>query len=468
MVPRANGAPLRLRTYFFPDLDATPGLTDGYLDDVRRYLDMYSNEIGTYPYTEFSVVASPLPTGFGMATLTYLGAQVLKLPFIRASSLGHEVLHNWWGNGVYVDYAHGNWSEGLTTFMADYAYKERESPAAAREMRQGWLRDFAAVPNGSHQTLASFRSRVHGAAAAVGYGKSAMVFVMLRDLLGEEAFRKGVRRFWERNQFRAASWSDLRAAFEEASGRSLSPFFAQWLARAEGPVVKIANASVAEHQGKHRLTVHLEQAAPPYSLRLPIEIVSARGSETRWIDLTKEREAVTLDLDDTPQGVRLDPELRVWRLLDPEQLPPILRQWIVARSPRLVLASTHNDLREAAQSLAARFFEAAPQPATLDALSRTRDPLLLIGLHNDVDAALARAGMPARPANLTARGTAQVWTIAGASAPVAVISVADVAALHALERPLPHYGAQSLLVFEGSRMIEKGVWPAAGKVVPVK
>ena len=59
---------------------------------------------------------------------------MLRLPFIRASSLGHEVLHNWWGNGVLVDYARGNWSEGLTTFMADYAYKSEESAAAAREM----------------------------------------------------------------------------------------------------------------------------------------------------------------------------------------------------------------------------------------------------------------------------------------------------------------------------------------------
>jgi len=59
----------------------------------------------------------------------------VRLPFIRTTSLGHEVLHNWWGNGVYVDWERGNWCEGLTTFMADYAYKEEEGESAAREMR---------------------------------------------------------------------------------------------------------------------------------------------------------------------------------------------------------------------------------------------------------------------------------------------------------------------------------------------
>ena len=52
-------------------------LADGYLEDTARYIALYSKQIGAYPYSGFSVVASPLPTGFGMPTLTYLGAQVL-------------------------------------------------------------------------------------------------------------------------------------------------------------------------------------------------------------------------------------------------------------------------------------------------------------------------------------------------------------------------------------------------------
>ncbi len=116
---------------------------------------MYSDWIGEYPFDGFSVVASPLPTGFGMPTLTYLGAQVIRLPFIRDTSLGHEVLHNWWGNSVYPDYARGNWAEGLTTFMADYAYKEWADAASARDMRHGWLRDYAALPADADKPLAA-------------------------------------------------------------------------------------------------------------------------------------------------------------------------------------------------------------------------------------------------------------------------------------------------------------------------
>jgi len=474
MVARTGGTPLRLRTYFFRDLDALPELADGYLDDTRRYIERYSGEIGAYPFSEFSVVASPLPTGFGMPTLTYLGAEVLKLPFIRATSLGHEVLHNWWGNGVYVDYGRGNWSEGLTTFMADYAYKEAESAEAARAMRLGWLRDFAAVPAGDQQTLAAFRSRTHGAGEAVGYGKSAMLFVMLRDTLGETAFRNGLRSFWARQRFKAASWDDLRQALEQASGRSLAAFFEQWLKRAGGPAVHIVDAlarpeSGDPESGPIRLSLSVAQRAPAYALHLPLEIVYPGRSELRWIDVGPSHEAVTLLLDAVPSGLRLDPDLRVYRVLEREQLPPILRQWIVARAPRLVVAAPAADARAAAGALAKRLFEVPPQAAALEDAGRGDEPLLLIGLHAEVDAALAAAGLPPRPAALVGRGSAQVWTVERASgAPLAVVSAQDAEALRALLRPLPHYGGQSWLVFEGARLLERGVWPAPGRLIPVQ
>jgi hypothetical protein len=446
-----GGRRVRLRTYFYPELAS---LADAYLEDSARYLERYSSGVGAYPFSAFSVVASPLPSGFGMPTLTYIGAQVLKLPFIRGTSLGHEVLHNWWGNGVLVDYARGNWAEGLTTFMADYAYKEDDSLQAARDMRLGWLRDLAALPAGAQRPLAAFRSRTHGADAVAGYGKSAMLFFMLRDAIGEEAFARGIRRFWEEKRFKSASWDDLRAAFEQASGSDLRGFFPQWLERAGAPAVRIA---AARHNGT--LEIDLVQSQPAYALRLPLEIRFDGRTETRWIGLEREALTLRLQVEGEPRAVRLDPELRVYRLLERAELPPILRQWILARSPMLLLPRKS----EAAMTLARRFFESPFRVVD----GPTEEPLLIVGLHADVDAALARLGLPPRPAAVAGKGTTQVWTIRESRTPVAVISAQDEASLGALARPLPHYGSQSYLAFDGARVIERGTWPPAARVVPV-
>jgi len=460
LVARAAGEPLRLRTYFYPELAP---LAEGYLSDSARYIARYEKEIGAYPFAGFSVVASPLPTGFGMPTLTYIGAQVLRLPFIRASSLGHEVLHNWWGNGVYVHYAHGNWSEGLTTFMADYAYKEEASPEEARAARLAWLRDFASLPPGEPQSLAEFRTRAHGAAAAIGYGKAAFVFYMLRDLIGPDAFARGVRSFWRAQRFRVASWADLQRAFEQASGRSLAAFFAQWVERSGAPDVRIASARFR----KGAIEVTLVQSNPPYALRVPLEIVGENGSETRLVELDRAQQTVSLPVSGSPQGLRLDPDLRLWRVLDPAELPPILRQWILSGAPRVVIASAA--LRADVMALAGQLFENRAGEIPLSEAHRDAQPVLLVGLHPEVDAALAALGLPPEPDRLAGRGTAQVWTLvrSAAATPIAVISVRDADALRALARPLPHYGAQSFLAFEGARAIERGVWPAPAPFVPL-
>jgi hypothetical protein len=233
--------------------------------------------------------------------------------------------------------------------------------------------------------------------------------------------------------------------------------------------VRIAGATARAEAGAIRLRVGIEQTAPAYALRLPLQIAFAGHAETRWIDVTRQRETVTLDVDAMPEGLRLDPDVRVWRVLDPEQLPPILRQWIVATAPRLVQASAGEAARSAAVALAQRFFETPGEPLPPDALPRGTEPALLVGLHADVDAALAQAGLPPRPASLAGRGSAQVWTLERtAGRPVAVVSARDVEALLALAGPLPHYGGQSWLVFDGRRALDRGVWPAAGRLIAVE
>jgi aminopeptidase N len=463
----AAGKPIQLRTYFHaPIADLAPG----YLDSVKGYLGLYESWIGEYPFSEFSVVSSPTPTGFGMPTLTYLGVEVLRLPFIRATSLGHEVLHNWWGNGVYPDYAQGNWSEGLTTFMADYAYKERESADAARDMRRGWLRDFAALAPGQDKPLTTFTSRLHGATQIVGYNKAAMLFLMLRDLLGPETFDRALQTFWREQRFRVASWADLRQAFETASGQDLGPFFEQWLTRAGAPVLRIANAALMQPGPNiHRVTVTLEQAEPVYRLRVPVGIRTAESEEIHVLDLERGQQAFTVDLRNRPTEVILDPDLRLFRRLAPDEAPPILRQVMVDHTAETILLPESGEARTTAETLAAKMQNRVPKlaaPANGDSLPAV--PLLVIGLQDQVDAWLAKHRLPARPDVLKGKGSAQAWTLRRPDGvTLAMVSAADVPSLAALSRPLPHYGRQSYVVFDGAKAVSRGAWPTRSQVVKV-
>jgi hypothetical protein len=460
-VRTAAGTPLRLRTYFHPEIAA---LAAGYLDAAQGHVERYERWIGAYPYAAFSVVSSPTPTGFGMPTLTYLGIDVLRLPFIRATSLGHEVLHNWWGNGVRVDYAQGNWAEGLTTFMADYRYAEERGAGEARELRLAWLRDFAALPPGEDRPLAQFVARHHGASQIVGYHKAAMVFFMLRERIGEAAFDAGLREFWRAQRFRAASWGDLRHAFEQAAGRDLAAFFAQWLERAGAPELRIAEAQAAPAGDRWRVAATLEQGAPPYRLRVPLSVRAASGVETHIVEMDGARAELTLATGARPLALELDPELRLFRRLAPGEAPPILRQAMLDPATAVVVLSA-GEAAQAARTLAARLVENGGK--TEVAPSQMPDaPLLAIGLAADVDAWLARNRLAPRPAEAAAQGSAQAWAATHrAGRALVVVSARDAEALAALARPLPHYGRQSWIAFDGTKAISRGVWPSIPQAV---
>jgi hypothetical protein len=456
MLERAGAAPIRLRTWFHPEVEA---LSDGYLDALERYLGMYGDWLGAYPFTEFSVVSSPLPTGFGMPTLTYLGIDVLRLPFIKSTSLGHEVLHSWWGNGVYVDYAGGNWAEGLTTFMADYAYKEHESPEAGRGMRLEWLRDFAAVPPGQDTPLRQFTARTHTTSQIVGYHKAAFLFLMLREHLGTRTFDAGLRRFWREYAFQRAGWSDLQRVFEGVSERSLDRFFEQWLARSGAPAIRIEQARALADADGFAVRGVLSQSEPAYLLRVPVVLETAEGTEAHSLEVSEARQAFELRSRARPSALLLDPQLRVFRRLDPAELPPILRQVMLDPDAVTVVPSRDPAVREAAQALAARLLEREPrmQPS----IAQAEVPLLLIATAQEIDAFLEHNRLPERPPEVAPRGSAQVWAARQPNGkPLAVICADDAAALAALQRPLPHYGRQSWLVFQGARALERGVWPS--------
>ncbi len=121
------------------------GLANRYLDATERYIRMYNDLIGPYPYGKFALVENFWETGYGMPSFTLLGPRIIRFPFILTSSYPHEILHNWWGNGVYVDYATGNWCEGLTAYLADHLIQEQRGTATTyRETTLQKYTDYAA------------------------------------------------------------------------------------------------------------------------------------------------------------------------------------------------------------------------------------------------------------------------------------------------------------------------------------
>jgi len=451
----ANG--IRIRTYFYDELSS---LSADYLDDAARYLSRFSKEIGPYPFPDFHIVSSPLPVGLGFPNLAYIGRTVLPLPFIRGRSLAHEILHNWWGNGVAVDYASGNWAEGLTTYMADYALAAEEGARPAEEMRLAWLRDYAALPEDRDVPVTAFVGKRHDAGQVIGYNKVAFIFHMLRQELGDVAFSAGLRLFWRQQRFHIAGWADLRKALEAESERDLGWFFDEWLERAGAPRLSLGDVTATGEGGGFRVSVTLRQDPPAYRLGVPVVIETEAGDVHRRITLDTTALTASEILPGRPTAVRVDPDHDLFRRLLPGEAPPILRDVTLSADTTTYVVTTGEPAEPLARDLAGRLLDTPPRFETGAPSKLPPTPVLIIGLTLQVEAFLARAGLDPVPDSLAGRGTARVWAARRANGmPVLVVQADDAEALGALLRPLPHYGGRSYLVFEDRRAVDTGVWP---------
>jgi len=455
-----------LYTYTYADTDDE--LAGTYLEGADRYLDLYEEMYGPYPFGKWAMVENWWQTGFGMPSFTLLGDRVIRLPFIVDTSYGHEILHCWWGNGVYVDYETGNWCEGLTAYGADYLYKTWESEAAARDHRRnqlvGYL-DFASQP-GRDFALSGFRERSDFGTQAIGYGKAMMVFHMTKRLLGAEDFREGLRRFYRTHTFEPSSWTDLEESFEEISGRDLTAWFEQWVRRVGAPSLRVGRPEPRDEGW----TVTIEQEGDPYLLEIPVRIETTEGVIDRVISTAERRHELAVPADAT--AVAVDPDWHLFRELYREEIPPTLSQGLGAERSLVVIGreatpAMAEALRAVAEDWARNQDMRIVDEADLDTDTIGDRSLFLLGhgawAQRAREAATAVFGTePAELLDATAReddsliyvvrdpdDADRAWTVVLPASP-------DVAS--ELGRKLPHYSKYSWLRFDGAENVGKGNW----------
>jgi aminopeptidase N len=464
--------------------EADAALAQRYLEATARYIRFYSKLIGPYPYAKFALVENFWETGYGMPSFTLLGPQVIRLPFIVHTSYPHEILHNWWGNGVYVDYSTGNWCEGLTSYLADYLLREQQGQGV--DYRRDVLQDYADYVRKTQDfPLMDFRRRHSEATQAVGYGKALMLFHMLRERLGDKTFIEGLRALYAQYRFREAGFADIEAVFSKVSGQPLTAFFDQWVRRRGAPELRLTGVSVQPAGEDFVLTAQVDQMqkGTAYALRVPVA-VQLEGRETAWqsvVDLVDKQTTLKLKLPARPLRLAIDPEFDVFRRLDRNEIPPAISQAMGANQVMIVLPSAApGALQEAYADLAAAWKAGNPERFNIVAdsdLTRLPDDraVWLFGWRNRfrprIDAALADYAFTDHGETVTIDGTSlgrDTHTVvimarhpANSQQALGWLAAAQAAALPGLGRKVPHYGRYGYLAFTGAEPVNvlKGQWP---------
>ena len=218
-------------------------------DEVRRIfrdtpdmLDFFEGRAGVrYPFEMYTQVLAAGGVEQEMSSFTALkelyGKQVLNNE--QDLWLGaHEFAHQWWGNMVTCrDWNHFWLNEGIATFMAAAYIEHRFGRAAYLREIETYRTNYEKVRLAGKDKSLVFPDWLHPTAEdrTLVYDKGAYVLHLLREEMGERKFWNGLRLFTRRHFGKSVVTSDFVAAMEEANGKSLEKFFAQWVYLTSGP-----------------------------------------------------------------------------------------------------------------------------------------------------------------------------------------------------------------------------------------
>ena len=448
-------------------------LATKYLQATERYLALYEPLLGDYPYSKFALIENFWETGYGMPSFTLLGEQVIRFPFILESSYPHEILHNWWGNGVYPDYESGNWSEGLTAYLADHLFREMDG--AGSEYRKEMLARYKNyVASDDDFALSEFTSRNSAASQAVGYGKTLMLWHMLRVKIGDELFLSGLNKLYADYKFKRASFDDIAILFSEVSGQDLTPFFDQWVNRVGAPALTFSVEEINDNQA--RIMFAQFQAQELYTLTVPVALYYEGEEYPQVYDIAlgKKVDGVIADNYAGLEAVLVDPYFDVFRQLDREETPPTIGELFGASEITFVLPSSNQaQWRAMAEAFAEGVNGTIVTAAELSELPATQS-VWVLGKNNifarELNTQLEPygAGLEFDGINLgesvvphANRSSVVVGRHpANPELAVGLIHVEDMVAMAGMIEKLPHYGKYSYLSFIGAEPTNdiKGVW----------
>ncbi|MHA2611767.1 MAG: M1 family aminopeptidase [bacterium JZ-2024 1] len=310
-----------------------------------RMMEFFENYTGIpYPYKKYSQVCVREFLFGGMENISAtthteltLHDERAHLDFSSEPLVAHELAHQWWGNLVTCkEWAHIWLNEGFATYF-EALWKEHDL-GKEEFLYEMWLkaqRYFEEDAQGVRRPIVS-RSYTYPLELfdRHSYEKGSWVLHMLRFLLGEDVFQKALSFYALRHRGQSVDTTHLIQSLEEFTGKSLQPFFDQWVYSEGFPELTVSYSYQAE---KRRGLLNIKQThktpiiAPgetlprPFSFPLVISAVDKKGG--KWeekVTISELFHTFPLPEKFLPARIEIDPGNWILKKMTLEFPPSIL------------------------------------------------------------------------------------------------------------------------------------------------
>ncbi|MEM2051500.1 MAG: M1 family aminopeptidase [Candidatus Caldarchaeum sp.] len=297
--------------------------------DMIRFFSEYLDY--PYPYKSYKQVCVPEFVVGGMENTTATTLTDLTLhddhahvDFSSNPLVAHELAHQWFGDLVTCrDWSHIWLNESFATYLENlYVLHDRGRDEFLYELYndlKSYLDEYE--ERYSRPVVMRLYRYAEELFDRHAYPKGGLVLHTLKNVVGEESFKKGLNTFLKKHAFSTADTEDLRKALEQASGMALEHLFEQLVYSAGHPSVKVSYRWDEETK-TFRLSLKQTQrddSPETYSLEIECHIHLDGEKVVRKLSLEEREVSLHIPLRSKPSHICVDPEFKLLRVVEVER-----------------------------------------------------------------------------------------------------------------------------------------------------
>ena len=287
---------------------------------TKHTLEFFSDYIGPFAYEKLANVQSNSVKG-GMESATAIFYSDVSVTGDRSvrwrNVIIHEVAHQWFGNCV-TEYDWDDvWlSEGFATYFTlmfrEHAYGREDFVMGLKEARN---RVFNFYKNNKDVSIVhnNLKDMKNVLSYDIQYQKGAWVLHMLRNYVGEEAFKKGIRSYYNKYYNSNTNTFEFMREMEKASNKKLAKFFDQWLYKGGNIIL---DGGWGYDIKKKEIFIDIEQVQNDgYFFEMPLELKIFYDKENliklETINIDKNSRRFYISSEFKPKDIILDPSTKL-------------------------------------------------------------------------------------------------------------------------------------------------------------
>lgn len=223
---------------------ALKGMEEGQqvaLDTAIDCIQSYSSRIGTYPYTEFDVVSTPMSGAYGIEYPGIIGvnyslydttATINNVPSLEwvEFTVAHESGHQWFYSVIGNDQINEPWlDEAMTQYITALYFLDEYGQSGYKSTQGSWYTRWYRVEDLNKPIGLPAESYSGMEYGSIVYGRGPLFVEALSKAMGEETFANFLHVYYETNKWGIATTASFQELAEQTCQCDLDELFDEWV-----------------------------------------------------------------------------------------------------------------------------------------------------------------------------------------------------------------------------------------------